>query len=60
MKKKILVVDDDASIVKLLTRGLEKRGKSTVRGVTDPRQAVPVAREFLPDLAILDIDKLCP
>ena len=51
---KILVVDDDPDIVELLKYNLSSEGykiKSAANGV----QAVSLAKEFIPDLTILDI-----
>lgn len=53
--KKILIVDDEASITRLLKLNLEKTGRFTVRTENLGAQCVPAAREFLPDLIILDV-----
>ena len=52
--KKILVVDDDPNIVKLLTVNLEAAGYRVV-SANDGAQAVKQARKEKPDLIILDI-----
>ena len=51
---RVLVVDDEADIVELLTYNLEKEGYK-VASAPDGRKGIEVAREFLPDLVILDI-----
>jgi len=51
---KVLVVDDEESIVELLKYNLEKSGYE-VRTALDGTQAVEVAKKFLPDLVLLDI-----
>ncbi len=51
---RILVVDDEADIVELLTYNLEKEGYQ-VATAPDGRKAIEVAKEFLPDLILLDI-----
>jgi len=51
---KVLVVDDEESIVELLKYNLEKGG-SEVRTALDGVQAVEEAKKFLPDLVLLDI-----
>lgn len=51
---RILVVDDEADIVELLCYNLEKEGYR-VASASDGRKAIEVAKEFLPDLIILDI-----
>jgi|SRR5437016_2377867 len=53
--KKILVVDDEPSITRLLKLNLEKTGRYTVRAENLGAQCLPAAREFLPDLIILDV-----
>jgi two-component system alkaline phosphatase synthesis response regulator PhoP len=54
MSNKILVVDDEADIVEILTYNLEKEGYK-VRSASDGEKAIEVAKEFKPDLIILDI-----
>ena len=51
---KILVVDDDADIVDLLQYNLQKSGYH-VRTADNGADALVVAKEFLPDLVLLDI-----
>src|SRR5258708_21097939 len=53
--KKLLVVDDEPSITRLLKLNLEKTGRYTVRAENLGAQCLPAAREFLPDLIILDV-----
>lgn len=52
--ERILVIDDDPKILEILNVLLSGAGYE-VRTTADPRQALPVATEFRPDLAILDI-----
>jgi len=54
MGKKILIVDDEPSIVTLIQFNLEKAGYETITA-TDGRQAVELAQNETPDLMILDI-----
>jgi DNA-binding response OmpR family regulator len=54
MAEKILVVEDEPSLQETLVYNLEKQGYS-VKTVGDGRQAVEMARSFLPDLILLDI-----
>jgi len=54
-KRKILVIDDEATFTKMLKMTLELNGNYEVCAVNDPRLAVDTAREFLPDVVILDI-----
>ena len=51
---RVLVVDDEADIVELLVYNLEKEGYK-VASAPDGKKAIEVAKEFLPDLVILDI-----
>jgi len=51
---KVLVVDDEESILELLRYNLEKAGYE-VRTAGDGEKALAVARDFLPDLVLLDI-----
>jgi two-component system, OmpR family, response regulator len=53
--KKILVVDDEIGFTRLLKLNLERTGRFTVRVVNESTHAVEAAREFHPDLALLDI-----
>lgn len=51
---RVLVVDDEADIVELLVYNLEKEGYK-VASAPDGKKAIEIAKEFLPDLVILDI-----
>ncbi|MFH1238934.1 MAG: response regulator transcription factor, partial [bacterium] len=53
-KKKILVVDDEASVVKLIRFLLEKHGFE-IYIAYDGQESVEVAEQVLPDLIIMDI-----
>jgi len=54
IRKKILVVDDDAVVVKSLTMKLTAKGYD-VATATDASEAVSAARREKPDLIILDV-----
>ncbi len=54
-KKRILVVDDDVATCRLLKMGLEKTGAYEVRDESHARRALATAREFKPDLILLDV-----
>ncbi len=54
-KKKILIVDDEESFVKLVKLNLEDTGEFDVRVETLGARAIPAAREFKPDFILLDI-----
>jgi len=51
---KVLVVDDDVSILELLKYNLEKENYE-VRVISKGEKAVALAKEFLPDLILLDV-----
>ena len=51
---RVLVVDDEADIVELLVYNLLKEGYK-VASAPDGKKAIEIAKEFLPDLVILDI-----
>ena len=51
---KVLVVDDEAPILELLTYNLKKTGYEVMTAVNG-LEALEVAKKFLPDLVLLDI-----
>jgi len=55
MKKRIMVVDDDPAITRVVKLTLERTGRYTVQTENLGRKAIAAAREFAPDLIILDI-----
>jgi len=54
-KKKILLVDDEKSFTNLLKLNLEETGNYEVRVENWAEDAVNAAKEFKPDLILLDI-----
>ena len=54
-QKRILVVDDEPGITTLVKLNLEKTGRYEVETRNDPDAAVAAARDFKPDLILLDI-----
>ena len=54
-KKRILVVDDQSDITRLLKRGLEQTNDYEVREENDSRAALAAAEEFRPHLILLDV-----
>jgi CheY-like chemotaxis protein len=54
-KKRILLVDDEQSLTTLLKLNLEETGNYDVRVENWPEDALAAAREFRPDLILLDI-----
>jgi len=55
VKKRILVIDDEASVTRSITLNLEALRVYEVRPENDARAALQTAREFRPDLVLLDI-----
>jgi CheY-like chemotaxis protein len=54
-KKRILVVDDEASITRLLKLNLEQTGDYEVATENFSRAALATAERFQPDLMLLDV-----
>ena len=52
---KILIADDDASIVYLLTEDLKESGHKIIQA-HDGQMAIRMARQYLPDLIVLDVN----
>ena len=55
MKKRILVVDDEPALTRMVKLNLERTGKYEVRTENQGSMAVQAAREFKPDLIFLDV-----
>ena len=54
-RARILVVDDQLPNVRLLERHLMKAGCADIKTTTDSRLALPMYREFAPDVVLLDL-----
>lgn len=54
-KKRILLIDDEKSLTNLLKLNLEETGDYEVRVENWPEDALAAAREFKPDLVLLDL-----
>ena len=54
-KKRVLLVDDEATFTRLIQRHLEGTGKFEVRAESSSSQVVATAREFQPDVIVLDV-----
>jgi CheY-like chemotaxis protein len=55
MTKRILVVDDEASLTRMVKRGLEAKGDYEVLEENSGERALATARGFMPDLVLLDV-----
>lgn len=51
----VLLVDDEAASVRMLSRMLDRAGYGNVHGTTEPARVPEVFREVRPDLIILDL-----
>jgi CheY-like chemotaxis protein len=54
-KKRILIVDDEVSLTRLMQLALEQAGRYEVRAENDSAAVLAAAKEFRPDLIILDL-----
>jgi two-component system OmpR family response regulator len=54
-KKRVLIVDDDLACARILKAGLERTGRYDVRAEGRAKEALPAAREFGPDMILLDV-----
>ena len=54
-KKKILIIDDERDFTNLLTAALELHEDYEVCVENNPHQAITTARNFLPDIVVLDV-----
>lgn len=55
MTTKILLIDDEEDFTELLAANLEEAGNYEVRQVNNPLNAMRVAREFLPNICVIDL-----
>ncbi len=55
MKKRILVVDDEVALTRIIKLNLERTGNYEVRTENIGSMAIPAAKEFKPDLIFLDV-----
>ena len=55
MKKRILVVDDEPAMTRMIKLNLEQTGHYEVRTENQGLKAIAAAREFRPDLILLDV-----
>jgi CheY-like chemotaxis protein len=54
-KKRILVIDDEASVTRGIRLSLEALGTYEVRAENHALEAIHTARDFRPDLILLDV-----
>ena len=53
-RRKVLIVDDDVSILKILCLVLEREGYETEQALSG-EEAIQKNRQFLPDLIVMDL-----
>ena len=53
--KRVLVVDDEASFTRMVKLNLESTGQYIVEPLNESPRAFEVAREFAPDVILLDV-----
>ena len=53
--RRILVVDDDTHATRMVKWALERTGRYEARELNDPTRVLDAAREFKPDLILLDV-----
>jgi putative two-component system response regulator len=56
LKGKILIIDDEAANVMVLEETLKQRGYTSIKSLTDPREALETYNAFKPDLILLDMN----
>ena len=54
-KRKILVVDDEINIIKLIKMNLEMHGFQVIYGLTG-KEAIEMTKKHQPDLMIVDLN----
>ncbi|MGE9267474.1 MAG: response regulator [Verrucomicrobiales bacterium] len=52
---KILLVDDEEDFTELLAENLQEAGNYELKQVNNPTQALSVARDFVPDICVIDL-----
>jgi DNA-binding response OmpR family regulator len=55
-KTRVLIVDDDVNLSRLSAMILERSGEYEVLTENDSRRAMAVARQFRPEIMLLDVD----
>ena len=55
IKKKILVVDDEVGMTRMIKRNLEATGRYLVRTENSGQVVIAAVREFQPDMILLDV-----
>ncbi len=53
--RRILAIDDEPSVTRMIKLNLEKTGVYEVQTANQPKSALAVAKKFQPDLILLDV-----
>jgi len=54
-KSKILIVDDEVNLTKMLKLNLDETDKYETQVLNDSKTAIDTIKEFMPDLVLLDV-----
>ena len=54
-KKRILIIDDENNLTKIMKRNLERTGRYEVRTENEGSQSIAAAKEFKPNVILLDV-----
>lgn len=54
-KPKILIVDDEVNLTKMLKLNLDETEKYEIRTLNEGRDAINTIKQFMPDLVLLDV-----
>ncbi len=56
LEAKILIIDDEPANVMVLEETLKQRGYTSIKSITDPREALESYQTYKPDLVLLDLN----
>jgi DNA-binding response OmpR family regulator len=56
LKGKVLIIDDEPANVMVLEETLKQRGYTSLKSITDPREALESYKTMEPDLILLDLN----
>ncbi|MCG2712521.1 MAG: response regulator [Candidatus Omnitrophica bacterium] len=54
-KRRVLIIDDEVSFIDIVKINLERTGNYIVRAESDGTKGMAIAKEFKPDIILLDI-----
>ena len=54
-KHKILIIDDDVNLTRMLKLNLDESNKFDTRTLNDGKLAIDLIKEFMPDLVLIDV-----